>query len=225
MQINILYLHGMGGGSTSRVPNKLRTELTKMNFNKDGEPCTFNVICNTYDFNPEVASKQIASWVEECHPDLVIGESMGAIHAIGIQGMPHIYISPALNYDRGAEFFRPLVAIGNLIGYNYHSQRGANRQLIQGDPELLAKFKPMVQSYKEALLSQPQRDPSFAFFGKKDKYMLLGGIVSVKEYERLFGDSYEMHDGGHIFGASYVKPRLIPKMAEMLGLKKSRKAK
>ena len=216
--MNILYLHGMGSGShTSRVANKLRTELPKKQFTKGGEPCTLNLICETYDFDPEVATKQIAGWVETYQPVLVIGESMGSIHALGIQGIPHIYISPALNYDRGTEFFKPLMTLANLIGYKYTSQRGKQRQKIDGDPELLAKFRPMIQSYKEAILSSPQRDPSFAFFGSHDKYMM-SGIVSIKEYERLYGDSYEVHEGGHIFGANYVKPKLLPKIAEMLGL-------
>ena len=216
--MNILYLHGMGSGSqTSRVANKLRTELPKMQFTKGGEPCTLNLICETYDFDPEDATQQIAGWVEAYQPVLVIGESMGSIHALGIQGIPHIYISPALNYDRGTEFFKPLMTLANLIGYHYTSQRGAQRQLIDGNPELLAKFRPMIQSYKEAILSSPQRDPSFAFFGRHDKYMM-SGIVSVKEYERLYGNSYVVHEGGHIFDSRYVKSRLVPKIAEMLGL-------
>lgn len=217
--MNILYLHGMGSGSrTSRVANKLRTELPKMQFTKEGEPCTLNLICETYDFDPEVATKQIAGWVEAYQPVLVIGESMGSIHALGIHGIPHIYISPALNFDRGAEMARPVYAIANALGINLVPKpRGSKRQELIGDPVLLAKFRPMIQSYKEAVLSSPQRDASFAFFGSKDKYMV-PGIVSIKEYERLYGDSYEVHDGGHIFGVNYVKPRLIPKIGEMLGL-------
>ena len=190
--MNILDLHGMGGGSTSRVPNRLRQELSKMHFTKDGEPCELNVI----------------------------GESMGSIHAIGIQGIPHIYISPALNFDRGAEVARPIYAIANVLGINLTPEaRGPKRQELKGDPDLLAKFKPMLERYKDAVLKNPHRDPSFAFFGRKDKYMMLG-IVSIKEYERLYGDSYEVSDSGHTFGVRYVKPRLIPKIVEMLDLNK-----
>ena len=218
--MNILYLHGMGGGSTSRVPNRLKQELSKMHFTKDGEPCELNVICETYDFDPEIASQQIAGWVETYHPNLVIGESMGSIHAIGIQGIPHIYISPALYFDRGAEVARPIYAIANVLGIDLIPEpRGPKRQELKGDPDLLAKFKPMLERYKDAVLKSPHRDPSFAFFGRKDKYMMLG-IVSIKEYERLYGDSYEVSDSGHTFGIRYVKPRLIPKIVEMLDLNK-----
>ena len=215
--MNILYLHGMGGGSTSRMPSRLRQVLSNMHFTKDGDPCKLNVVCKTYDFDPEVATNQIAGWVETYQPVLVMSESMGAIHALGIRGVPHIYISPALNYDRGAEFFLPLVSLGNMIGYTYTKQRGTKRQEIRGDYELVAKFKPMIQSYKEAILSGPQCDSSYAYFGSRDGYMMTG-IVSIEEYKRLYGDSYEEYDGGHCLDVNQIKPRLVPKIVEMLGL-------
>ena len=217
MNMNILYLHGMGGGSTSRMPVRLKQVLSNMHFTKDGEPCKLNVVCKTYNFDPEVATNQIAEWVETYQPALVMSESMGAIHALGIQGVPHIWLSPALNYDRGATFFQPMVSLANMLGFTYTKQRGANRQEIRGDYELVAKFKPMIQSYKEAILSNPQRDPSYAFFGNKDPYRTTD-IVSIKEYQRLYGDSYEMFDGGHCLDVRQIRPKLLPKIVEMLGL-------
>ena len=217
--MNILYLHGMGGGNTSRVPNRLRQELSKMQFTKNGEPIEFNVICETYDFDPEVATGQIAQWVETYQPGLVISESMGAIYALGIHGMPHIYISPALNFDHAATVARPISAICNALGIDIAPKpRGPKRQKMLSDPAILARFKPVVQANKAPYLDRSiVPDPSFAFFGKNDVYMPWG-IVSIKEYERLCGNSYRVHDGGHIFGVKYIKPWLIPKIIEMLGL-------
>ena len=207
----------MGGGSTSRMPVKLQQVLSNMHFTKAGEPCSLQVICETYDFDPEVATNQIAEWVETYQPALVMSESMGAIHALGIQGVPHIWLSPALNYDRGAEFVLPFISIANMMGYTYTKQRGANRQKILGDPELVAKFKPMIQSYKEAILNNPQRDPSYAFFGNKDDFRKTG-IVSIKEYKRLYGNNYEVYEGGHCLSVRQIRPKLLPKIVEMLGL-------
>ena len=215
--MNILYLHGIGGGATSRMPVRLQQVLSNMHFTRDGEPCKLNVVCKTYDFDPQVATNQIAELVETYQPVLVMSESMGAIHALGIQGVPHIWLSPALNYDRGAQFFLPLVSLANLFGFTYTKQRGVKRQEIRGDHELVAKFKPMIQSYKETILNNPQRDPSYAFFGSKDEYMPTG-IVSIKEYQRLFGDSYEVYDGGHCLNVRQIRPKILPKIVEMLGL-------
>ena len=215
--MNILYLHGMGGGRTSRMPRELKKQLSNMNFTKDGKPCKLDVVCKTYDFDPEVATNQIAGWVETYHPVLVMAESMGAIHALGIQGIPHIYLSPALNYDHGVQMAQPLVALSSLFGHTITKQRRRGRQVIVGDPGLLAKFKPMIQSYKEAILSSPHRDLSYAYFGTRDPYKL-GGIVSIEEYRRLYGDSYEEFDGGHCLDVRHIPDKILPKIVEMLGL-------
>lgn len=188
-----------------------------MNLTKDGEPCTLHVICETYDFDPDVATRQIGQWVETYQPVMVISESMGAIHALGIQGMPHIYLSPALNYDRGVKMAMPLVAIGEMMGIYYNKQRGRNNQLIHGDTQLLARFQPMIQSYKEAIRRNPNPDASYAYFGNKDEFRR-AGIVSIKEYERLFGSSYETYEGGHVLDVKHAKDVLVPKIVEMLGL-------
>ena len=217
MNMNILFLHGMGGGQTTWMPKKLNQVLSKMNFTKDGEPCTLHVICETYDFDPEVATQQIGQWVETYQPVMVISESMGAIHALGIQGIPHIYLSPALNYDRGVKIAMPLVAICEKMGIHYHKQRGRNNQLIHGDTKLLAKFQPMIESYKEAIRRNPHPDTTYAYFGKKDEFRR-AGIVSIKEYERLFGSSYETYEGGHVLDVSNAERVLVPKIVEMLGL-------
>ena len=227
MNMNILFLHGMGGGRTTKMPKKLNQVLSKMNLTKDGEPCTLRVICETYDFDPDVATRQIGQWVETYQPVMVISESMGAIHALGIQGIPHIYLSPALNYDRGVKMAMPLVAIGEMMGFHYHKQRGANNQLIHGDTQVLAKFQPMIQSYKEAIRRNPNPDTSYAYFGDRDEFKL-AGIVSIKEYESLFGDSYEVYEGGHVLDVKHAKGVLVPKIAEMLGVdivKQQRKQK
>ena len=94
----ILYVHGMGGGSDSRIPSILKDILSP----------EYSIFIRTYDFDPQVATRQLASWVEEAKPDLVIGESLGAIHAVAIKGYPHLFVSPSLN---APIFFRILAAI------------------------------------------------------------------------------------------------------------------
>ena len=64
--MNILYIHGMGGGADSRIPAILDEALRP----------AVRVVCRTYSFDPEEAAAQIAAWVEELHPAVVIGESL-----------------------------------------------------------------------------------------------------------------------------------------------------
>ena len=83
----LLYIHGMGGGGDSRIPRLLREQFAGENI---------RVVIRTYDFDPETGHAQIVSWVDELRPDLVIGESLGAIQALRIRGIPHLYVSPSL---------------------------------------------------------------------------------------------------------------------------------
>ena len=83
----ILYIHGMGGGGDSRIPRLLRERFAGSDL---------RCIVRTYDFDPEIGRAQIASWVEELQPALVIGESLGAIQALRVRGIPHLFVSPSL---------------------------------------------------------------------------------------------------------------------------------
>ena len=75
----ILYIHGMGGGEDSRIPSVLNEWFRKRR--KD-----IRVVVRTYDFHPDRAAAQIDGWYEELLPDLVIGESLGAVHALALYG-------------------------------------------------------------------------------------------------------------------------------------------
>ena len=51
IMINVLYIHGMGGGGDSRIPSILNQILAAEGI---------EIIVKTYDFDPDVAAQQIA---------------------------------------------------------------------------------------------------------------------------------------------------------------------
>ena len=73
----ILYIHGMGGGEDSRIPAFLNDWFGAMRPD-------IRVVVRTYDFHPDRAAAQIDAWYEELQPALVIGESLGANHALAL---------------------------------------------------------------------------------------------------------------------------------------------
>ena len=78
-----MYIHGMGGGGDSRIPSILREYFSCHSLHGEmGQESDVEIICRTYDFDPEVAQVQIRAWVDELHPELIIGESLGALHAM-----------------------------------------------------------------------------------------------------------------------------------------------
>ena len=128
----------MGGGSDSRIPSILRDVFC--NPEHGGE--SVRVICRTNSFDPEVATVQISSWVEELRPDLVIGESLGSLHALRVTEVPRLFVSPALN----ASFYFELMAWLTLIpGFTMlfdriYKPREGDRQKLHFTFHILAIF-------------------------------------------------------------------------------------
>ena len=202
----ILYIHGMGGGADSRIPRILR---------KSFERTDIRCIVRTYDFDPEVGRAQIASWVEELRPDLVIGESLGAIHALRIRGVPHLFVSPALGGPdrlvRMASLAR--TSLGRaLLRKMWHAKEG-DRQPIRFEYDLMLKYGP---HWEEARKAAADGGYYFAFFGTKDHY-LKWGVVSIDTWSEMFGNAFQLYEGSHFMEEEYVKSLLIPKIREVLG--------
>ena len=205
----ILYIHGMGGGGDSRIPNHLKTLF---------DPSEVQVIIRTYDFDPELGRDQISFWVRVCRPDLVIGESLGAIQALRIQGVPHLFVSPSL----GAPDFLyraripALSALGRWYFHHKFPVKEGDRQPLRFTYKVLRKYK----AHGEAALAAIEADGLYyAFFGTQDHYKK-SGVVRVDLWERYFGKSYTEYEGTHFMEAEYIESLLVPKIREVLSLEK-----
>ena len=205
MAHTILYIHGMSGGLTSRIPSVISQDLSKRDI---------SVVVRTYDFNPEIARVQIASWVDELRPSLVIGESLGAVQAMRIKDVPHIYVSPALNAPLFLGYLAPLTLIPGLrpLFNRIYRPKYEGRQV----PDFVfANLKPYLEHRRKAL--EAGREGShFAFFGERDHYRR-SGIVSISSWEKHFGkDSWASYPGTHFMEEEYLHSMLIPKILEIL---------
>ena len=204
----ILYVHGMGGGAESRIPSILKDILGP----------EYSIVIRTYDFDPEVASEQLASWAAEVSPDLVIGESMGAIHAVALRGYPHLFVSPSLN---APVFFRSLASLAWIPGvtrffdWYYHPKPG-DRQALHFARKTLLKW-PGIR--KKALLNTPlngSEDYFYAFFGTRDKFRR-SGVVLIRTWRKYFGEgSWTVYDGSHFMEEEYIRSLLVPKILSLL---------
>lgn len=204
----VLYIHGMGGGSDSRIPSILRDALSSEGI---------EVVARTYDFDPEIASVQIASWVTELAPSLIIGESLGSLHAIRIKGIPHLFVSPSLNAPL---YFAPLAWLTLIPGVTWIFDRIYRPR--EGDRQPLHFIFPTLRKYafhRRAALSNSvlsgSKDSFHAFFGTRDHYRK-SGIVSIRTWEKYFGKTYELYDGTHFMEEEFVFSLLVPSVRNML---------
>lgn len=213
--MTILYLHGMGGGTASRIPSYLGELLP-----------ADRIVIRTYDFNPDAAHVQIASWFDEVKPDVVIGESLGATHALALDGVPVILVSPALNAGIYFSCLSPLTLIPGvpwLIAKMFKPHGDSGRQIMRFNFKNTWKW--MYYRRLARKVSCCSRQPHFAFIGDVDGYRKTG-IVSVRTWRRWFGNgTYEIVQGNHIMKhghgpddserIAFVKDELIPKILEL----------
>ena len=205
---HVLYIHGMGGGGDSRIPSILSEEL------KDAG---VQVVVRTYDFDPEVAAVQIGRWVEELDPALVIGESLGALQALRIEGRPLLFVSPALNAPYYFELLAWLTLIPGVtfIFDRIYRPREGDRQKLHFTFKVLRKYLP------HRCMALKDREDGFihAFFGVNDHYMD-SNIVSVKTWRKHFGYSYSLYEGTHFMEEEYVRTLLKDVVLNMLDINK-----
>jgi hypothetical protein len=210
--VNVLYIHGMGGGGDSRIPSILAEELSAYGV---------DVVVRTYDFDPEKAHAQIASWMEELAPSMVIGESLGALHALRLNGVHRLFVSPAVNapiYFGLMSWLVWIPGVARLFDHIYMPKEG-DRQQIHFTFKVLRKY---LTHRKEALRLSAQREVNtffHAFFGTDDHYMD-SGIVSVKTWRKYFGYSYSLYEGTHFMEEEYVRTLLADTVLDVLDINK-----
>jgi len=198
----------MGGGEDSRIPGILRRHF-------EGSPV--KVIVRTYSFDPSEAAGQIASWVAELEPGLIVGESLGACHALRVTGLPHLFVSPSLGGPLwlGSLCWMALIpGIRPLFNRLYKPQEG-KRQTLDFKFSILRKY------LRHWLLAIKNQDSVYAYFGTADKFRR-SGVVSVSLWKHLFGPgTYEMFKGTHHMSEKYVIEVLAPRIAAELGLEEN----
>ncbi|MDE6146899.1 MAG: hypothetical protein K2G18_02440 [Bacteroidales bacterium] len=210
---NVLYIHGMGGGGDSRIPSILKDRIGRYVPETD----SVNIVVRTYDFDPETAHAQIVSWMDELKPVLVIGESLGALHALRVTGIPHLFVSPALNtplFFRYMAWMTFLPGVTGMLDRMYRPKDG-DRQKLHFTYNVLRKYgKHRKMAIRNSAVAR-KSDMYFAFFGVHDHYRK-SGIVSVRTWKKYFGDSYMMYDGTHFMEEEFIDSMLMPKILEVL---------
>lgn len=202
----------MGGGGDSRIPSIISGLLA---------PAEADLVVRTYDFDPETASVQIGQWVKELRPDLIIGESLGSLHAICIKGIPHLLVSPALNAPL---YFSVLAWLTLIPGVTWifdriYRPREGDRQSLHFTFSVLRKYSLLRKTALDNSLRNGSPDGFHAFFGRRDHYRK-SSIVSIKTWKKYFGNTYDVYDGTHFMEDEYVSTILLDFIRKVLDTNK-----
>ena len=221
MEKIVLYIHGMGGGGDSRIPSILRDYFAhchpephchpERSEGSSTESAVVKVVVRTYDFDPEVAAEQIAQWVEELKPDLIIGESLGALQAMRIKNIPMLFVSPALNAPIHFQIMARLTLIPGMTQLfdRIYRPREGDRQKLHFTFSLLRKYRAHRKIAIETALSRNNNQFIYAFFGTHDHYRKYG-VVSIRTWKKYFGRTYLVYDGTHFMEEEPIRQHLIP---------------
>lgn len=224
--MNVLYIHGMGGGGDSRIPSILAEHidsfLDAMAVHMAGADSVSRpdiyIVVRTYSFDPDIAWQQISSWVEELSPALIVGESLGSLNAIRIKGIPHILVSPSLNAPLYLGYLASLTLVPGvtwLLDRIYRPREG-DRQPLHFTFRTMRKYIGLRKAALENAPSHGGKDYFHAFFGSHDHYRK-SGIVSIRTWRRHFGgkDTYTVYDGTHFMEEEFVLSLLLPEIVSM----------
>lgn len=204
--INVLYIHGMGGGGDSRIPSILNEVFAGDNV---------RIVVRTYDFDPEKAALQINEWMTELKPRLIIGESLGSIHAIRVKGLPHILISPSLNaplYFGYLSWLALIPGVTRLLDFIYKPKEG-DRQKLHFTYSTLRNYLPHREEAMKNTLLNGSTDDFHAFIGTKDHYRRTG-VVSLRTWKKKFGETYTLYKGTHFTEEEFIYSLIVPKIRE-----------
>ena len=214
MKSDILYIHGMGGGADSRIPGILKDyyRCTECDEKRD-----ITLTCRTYSFNPGTAQKQISEWIEDMQPSLVIGESLGACHAILAAqkaGVPVLFVSPSLNAPIYLGWFAWVALIPGmrqLFNKIFKPKEGDRQKLDFRFSDLR-----LYRQLRSDAMKAASEVNAYAFFGTRDHYRK-SGIVSIRTWKRHFGEgTWTVYEGTHFMEEEHIHNLLIPKISSLL---------
>lgn len=204
-RIDILYLHGLGGGADSRIPNLLEERFRSLP--EDNPAHHIHVNVRTYDFDPDKASAQIETWIKELEPRILVCESLGCCHGLSIHGIPEILISPALNaasYLGALDWMTFIPGVRRLFQNRYRPKEG-DRQHPDFRYKLLHNYRKLARKAE----LKPE-DKVFALFGTRDHYRKRN-VVSLKKWRRMTGEGrYAIFNGTHFMEEEYIDATLVP---------------
>lgn len=206
----LFYMHGMGGGETSRIPNRLRKIFEE-------EKLPIRVVCPTYDFDPEIAHPFLLDELRKCQPDLIIGESLGAVHALRTNGYPLLLVSPAIG---GPEYMCRIAPWTLIPGIPWICSRFIWHVKYPGRQKLNFRYRILkhYMAHKEAMLANcaAGRNDVHAFIGDFDHYRK-NGVVDPDKWDALFGaETRTSYPGTHYMEDEYIRSLLVPAILEIL---------
>lgn len=189
----LLYVHGFASSGSSGTVMALRRHLD-----------TWRVIAPDLPVDPFEALGLLRSVVEEEHPDVVIGTSMGGMYVQQLWGTPRIIVNPSFEMSRSLLF-------GKMGRNKYMSKRKDGATEFRIDKAVVERFRLMEKSQFVGV-NETEKGLLTALFGDKDPVVNFYSLVA-----ELYGeDRCVRFRGEHRLNDEIVKKVVIPVIQKLV---------
>ncbi|MGN0234154.1 MAG: YqiA/YcfP family alpha/beta fold hydrolase [Bacteroidaceae bacterium] len=193
----VLYIHGFASAGSSGTAIVMRNMLY---------PHGVQVISPDVPTSPLQAQKMLHQLVQEIHPKLIVGTSMGAMYAEQIHGVPRILVNPSFHMAR-------LLTFRGMGRMEFRNKREDGAKDFRVDKDMIQEFKQVEKdSFQDVSLQE--RHLVWGIFGIQDRQ------VNCQADFRKYYDSAQMRffEGGHYLNDHVLSREVMPLVMNLLGL-------
>ncbi len=190
----MMYVHGFASSGSSGTVMNLRRSLPG-----------WRVIAPDLPVDPFEALELLRSIVEEEHPEIVVGTSMGGMYTQQLWGMPRIVVNPSFEMSRSLLF-------GKMGRNKYMSKRKDGATEFRIDKSVVERFKEMEKHQFDGI-TEDEKQLVVGLFGDKDPIVHFYPLMA-----KLYGEERcRWFKGEHRLNDKIVDKVLLPLIMEMVG--------
>ncbi len=191
----ILFFHGFASAASSGNALEMRNSLY---------PDGVEVQAIDIPVMPLEAMATLKKWVEEEHPDLIVGTSMGAMYAEQMKGIRRLLVNPSFDIARNLTF-------AGLGRREFRNKRKDGAKDFKVDKEMIAQFREVQKNSLRGITPQ-EKEQVWGLFGSQDKV-----VNFQKTFQKAYGkEHFRLFEGEHYLNGQVLKHTVLPLVRQLL---------
>lgn len=193
----VLYIHGFASAGSSGTAIVMRNLLYHHGV---------QVVSPDVPTSPLEAQKMLHELVEQLHPDLIVGTSMGAMYAEQLHGYPRILVNPSFHMARTITFH----GMGRM---EFRNKREDGAKDFKVDKEMIQEFK-QVEKDNFQNITNEEKQLVWGIFGTQDKL-----VNCQADFRKHYGAAQmRLFEGGHHLNDHVLSREVMPVVNKLLNL-------
>ncbi len=194
----ILYIHGFASAGSSGTAIVMRNLLYTHKV---------QVISPDVPTSPVDAMKTLHKLVDEIHPDLIVGTSMGAMYAEQLRGTTRILVNPSFHMAR-------LLTFRGMGKMEFRNRREDGAKDFKVDKDMIQEFK-TVEKNSFLGIDAKEKELVWGLFGIHDKT-----VNCQADFSKHYGKGQmRLFEGEHYLNDHVLSREVMPLIMQLLGLK------